>query len=152
MATLNKIVGQKTSQYCDESSIHGFLYLAPSRQSWLRLLWTGLLTVALYLSYIVVKSLLDHWSNNPIVTSIGTTEYPIQKISFPAVTVCSNAMEPWSYIERFNFLTFQLSRILIVFFGLGLETTFSWITMKFGSCWSHYGALSDMGLDPIGSY
>jgi len=30
----------------------------------------------------------NDWQDNPVITTVGTTAYPIQKIEFPAVTIC----------------------------------------------------------------
>ncbi len=86
--------------YCEESSIHGFQFLTPSRQCGHRLIWIMLLATALTLAGYVVKSLLDNWYANPTVTSIATTEYSIQKFPFPSVTVCPNEFDQWAFIER----------------------------------------------------
>ncbi len=87
-------------EYCDESSIHGFQFIAPSRRCCQRLIWTGLLLCAFTLAGLVVHSLLENWDNNPTVTNIQTTEYAIQKFPFPAVTVCVNGFDQWAYIEK----------------------------------------------------
>ena len=31
----------------------------------------------------------NEWQDNPIITTINTTAYPIQNIEFPAITICS---------------------------------------------------------------
>ena len=31
----------------------------------------------------------NEWQDEPIITTIGTTAYPIQNIDFPAITICS---------------------------------------------------------------
>ncbi len=94
---------ESVQEYCDESSIHGFQFVAPSRHCGQRLIWIVLIVCAFTFAGIVVKSLLDNWDNSPTVTTIATTEYSVQKFPFPAVTVCPNGYDQWGYLERFCF-------------------------------------------------
>ncbi len=86
--------------FCDESSIHGIQYLAPSRGYLKRCLWILLLVVAFTLAGGVVHSLIENWNDNPIVTTFSTTNYPVQKILFPSITVCPNQYDPWAFVQR----------------------------------------------------
>ena len=88
--------------YCDESSIHGVQYVAPSRVLLERILWAILIVVFFTSAGFVVANLLENWEENPIITTIYSTSYPIQKISFPAVTVCPNGFDVWAFAQRYN--------------------------------------------------
>ena len=54
----------------------------------------------LILSYFQFKYVLE-WNANPILISVETTEFPVENISFPTVTVCREDNEP----NCFEFLT-----------------------------------------------
>ncbi len=55
-----------------------------------RLLWLFLCVGGVILCYSGMWPIYVKWQSNPTITSIATTNYPIWKINFPAVTVCSN--------------------------------------------------------------
>ena len=58
----------------------------------------------------------NKWMYNPIIRSIEDNYYPIEKINFPAVTICSNNK---------------------VFFGVFSETNYQSSSMRFGlQAWS----------------
>jgi hypothetical protein len=50
-----------------------------------------------YLQYIF----FSEWNENPILITIETTDYPIENITFPTVTVCREENEP----NCFEFVT-----------------------------------------------
>jgi hypothetical protein len=38
--------------------------------------------------------LVTEWSSNPVMISVETTDYPIQNIPFPAITICRKDNNP----------------------------------------------------------
>ena len=42
-------------------------------------------TFSIYSTYISYKD----WKDNPIITTVNTTAYPIEDIDYPAITICS---------------------------------------------------------------
>jgi hypothetical protein len=40
-------------------------------------------------TYLVIR-IIDKWQKSPIITSIDSTNYPVTKVVFPAVTICPN--------------------------------------------------------------
>ena len=62
---------------------HGFFFLY-------RILWLITISAGFAFSVIVINPLYDRFFNNPIIRSIESNNYPIENISFPAVTICSN--------------------------------------------------------------
>ncbi len=91
---------EQIRRFYTESTIHGVQYLAPDRSLCTRILWLCLMVLAIILASLVVLSLLENWQQNPIVTTIETTNYPVQKIPFPAITVCVNQHDPWAFFQR----------------------------------------------------
>ena len=55
-----------------------------------RLFWIVFIIGGFVLAGIVFIPLYNKWMYNPIIRSIETTNYPIENIDFPAVTICSN--------------------------------------------------------------
>ncbi|XP_026689183.1 zinc finger protein ush [Diaphorina citri] len=76
-------------EYCLKSSIHGLRYtVEPKRPLYERLIWTVLLIMAA--SFV----LYQHWeswtffSNSPTQIVVDNPRYPLEKVDYPAVTVC----------------------------------------------------------------
>jgi len=77
--------------FCKESSIHGVKYVAEDGRTFgERFIWLFLWIGSCFLCYHGMKPIYDKWQNSPTITSIDDTNYPVWKINFPAVTVCSN--------------------------------------------------------------
>ena len=75
--------------YADLATMHGIYYVFERGVKWFsRLFWAlccaALFTVAVYW---IVKAYLD-WQADPILTSVSTTGFPIENITFPAITIC----------------------------------------------------------------
>jgi hypothetical protein len=88
--------------YCKSSTIHGISYLT-SREgiSWFdHILWALALTISLCLCLLFLLTMNADWDSNPVVTTIETTYYPIQNISFPAITVCAPGYDIWAFLQR----------------------------------------------------
>ena len=78
-----------TKQYASESSIHGIPYLCNLEHSRIsRIWWMVFVTAALIATSFQVWSIWSESEDNPIVTTLETTSYPIEEIDFPAVTLC----------------------------------------------------------------
>ena len=84
-----KTIIQDVKEFSSMTTVHGITYLASSDYSiYARSFW--ILTVALAAiatSYQVV-SIWNLWGSSPVITTLGTISYPIDKIEFPAVTLC----------------------------------------------------------------
>ena len=48
--------------------------------------------INIYCSIIWSADIYDHWKDQPTVTTINTTAYPIKNVEFPAITICSQGM------------------------------------------------------------
>ena len=84
-----KTIIQDVKEFSSVTTVHGITYLASSDHSiCARLFW--ILTVvlaAIGTSYQVV-SIWNLWGSSPVITTLETISYPIDKIEFPAVTLC----------------------------------------------------------------
>ena len=53
-------------------------------------MWLFIFCLALYYGYILYTPFLDTWNNEPTVIATDEADFPIEKLPFPAVTICSN--------------------------------------------------------------
>jgi hypothetical protein len=80
-------------EYSEYSTIQGIVYIFQTRQSLVgRIVWVIIVAFMLLLgSYWSIQSYVD-WQNNPVLTTVQTTAYPVKEIEFPAVTICGQGM------------------------------------------------------------
>ena len=55
-----------------------------------RLLWFILFCFAVWYGYILYTPFLYVWNNEPTVIATDQADFPVEKIPFPAITICSN--------------------------------------------------------------
>jgi hypothetical protein len=80
-------------EFSEETSIHGVFYIFEKFQSGVgKLIWITVVTFMLFLgSYWSIQA-YSEWVNNPVLTTVLTTAYPVKKVDFPAVTICGQGM------------------------------------------------------------
>ncbi|KAF2888367.1 hypothetical protein ILUMI_17806 [Ignelater luminosus] len=77
------------SQYCMSTGIHGIRYLGESGRFVIeKILWAVILIVMCYLCIDLILKAFHKWKSSPVIVTFATTETPIWKIPFPAVTIC----------------------------------------------------------------
>ena len=84
-------LGEKVKEYNESTSLHGLKYITEyNRHSLERIFWIfvviGFLTLGISLTIRIVRK----WQTSPIITTIESTNYPLSKVAFPAVTICPN--------------------------------------------------------------
>ena len=113
-----KKIKEHAESYARATTLHGFAYMGEMERHWsekyenilfsffkpqiesqipknnvfvfCRILWIITIAAGFAFSVIVITPLYDRFTNNPIIRSIESNNYPIENISFPAVTICSN--------------------------------------------------------------
>jgi hypothetical protein len=97
-----KSISRHADIYCKSSSIHGLQYLTTGEEiSWFdHIIWAVALTVSLCICILLLLALNEDWDNNPVVTSIDSTSYPIQNISLPGVTICPSGYDIMAFVQR----------------------------------------------------
>ena len=55
-----------------------------------RILWIPFVIGGFIMAGIIFKPLYNKYTDNPILRSVDDTNYPIENINFPAITICSN--------------------------------------------------------------
>ena len=109
-------------EYADAATIHGIYYIFESgRLIFERIFWVIIVILALVFAISLSISAYDNWKANPVLTSVGTTGYPIEKVAFPSITICpqgaANGIIEAALFKQFerylaeeNKNTFQLSQ------------------------------------------
>ena len=77
-------------EYSSVCTPHGIFYIFESDR-WLleRAIWIVVVCIATGFAIAWSVSAYDNWQKFPILTSVATTGYPIEKVSFPSITICA---------------------------------------------------------------
>ena len=77
-------------EYGGSTTIHGIPYiLEDGRTLFERALWVVLFTLCAFVSLFLTYRIYKSWDEDPILTTVGTTEYNIEKIEYPSITICA---------------------------------------------------------------
>ncbi|KAK4874758.1 hypothetical protein RN001_014118 [Aquatica leii] len=77
------------SECCTNSSIHGCKFLGEKNRSiFERVFWFAVLVTCLFFCITLILEAYYKWQVSPVVVSFATSETPVWKIPFPAVTIC----------------------------------------------------------------
>ena len=76
--------------YSESTTIHGISYIFESGITALeRLLWICVVCFGTGFAISLAIVAYINWKDNPVLTTIGTTGHPIEKVEFPAITICA---------------------------------------------------------------
>ena len=76
-------------EYADVATIHGIYYIFElGRYAVERIIWIIVVLLAFLFAIELSISAYHNWKSNPVLTSVGTTGYPIEKVEFPSITIC----------------------------------------------------------------
>ena len=80
---------KSAKEYSEATTIHGMSYLFENRLVFYeKAMWTLFLISALIFAVLSSLSTYRRWKDEPILTSVATTAYPVQKVPFPSITIC----------------------------------------------------------------
>ena len=85
-----KSLSKSAREYSKSTSIHGIHYIFENdsylfeRTIWVLAVFCGILFAAIMSTYAYFD-----WRDSPVLTTVATTGYPIEKIEFPAITICA---------------------------------------------------------------
>ena len=80
-----------------------------------RLLWFIVFCFACFYGYLLYTPFLDTWYNEPTVIATDQADFPVEKLPFPAITICSNnkivyrqlesvlRTQPWKGLMKLNY-------------------------------------------------
>ena len=99
-------VREDITAYFNETTVHGFQYVVGGRDIIERLFWISLIISGFTLSSIFIRNALKSWSDIPLQTTIDKVSFPVEKLDFPAITVCDTETlqmprrNRWMYLEK----------------------------------------------------
>ena len=77
-------------EYSSSSTTHGIAYVFEDDRLIIeRILWVIVVTVAIYIAASLSIKAYVSWQENPVLTTVGTTGYPIERVEFPSITICA---------------------------------------------------------------
>ena len=83
-------IGKTAKEYSQSTTIHGFSYIGEDGLLiFERLLWIFIVCLGIFLSIYMSVSAYVEWKGNPVLTTVATTGFPIEKVEFPAITICA---------------------------------------------------------------
>ena len=75
--------------YSSDSTIHGIQYLGnPKHSTCGRAFWVITVCIALICTSVQIFNIWYQWIDYPVVTTLSTISLPVEKVDFPAVTLC----------------------------------------------------------------
>ena len=98
-------IGKTAKEYSQSTTIHGFAYIGEDGLFILeRLLWIFIVCLGIFLSIYMSVSAYLEWKDNPVLTTVATTGFPIEKVEFPAITICAQVS---IRVSLFSFLSYR---------------------------------------------
>ena len=86
-------IGKTAKEYSEATTIHGIAYLFENGLWMLeRFLWILAVCLGVFFAiFLSVKAYVE-WKDNPVLTTVATTGFPIEKVEFPAITICAQVI------------------------------------------------------------
>ena len=76
-------------EYASLTSLHGISYIfEQNRFLYERILWICAILIAILIGTHLSWDAYRTWQDDPILITVGTTALPVEKIEFPAITIC----------------------------------------------------------------
>ena len=75
--------------YASVTTIHGISYVFEEKRPLDRVFWVAVVLLALGMVIHLSTNSYLNWQEDPVITSIGNAGYPIEKVKFPAITICA---------------------------------------------------------------
>ncbi len=88
------MIGGSFKEYLQNSTLHGFKYVAEGRGFLERLAWVGLIATAFLAASLITVTTMRETSDNPFMTTME--QMPVGEVPFPAVSLEHSQIEqPW---------------------------------------------------------
>ena len=75
-------------QYCQQTSLHGWNYIANDKKEW-KIVWGLIVLASIAMASTFIYTATEDFLNSTVVTTIQSTTVPLSEVYFPAVTVCN---------------------------------------------------------------
>ncbi|CAH0729056.1 unnamed protein product, partial [Brenthis ino] len=82
----------KFKKFCKHCSIHGVYYFFSNSNWWIHLVWSTLIASSVCLCAYLCHMIWRKFVDNPTFTVVESTHYPVDRIIFPAVSICDPEM------------------------------------------------------------
>ena len=84
-----KAILKTSREYASVTTAHGIPYLVEDGRLVIeRMLWGIVVISAVAFTTLQMTTLYQQWQDDPVITTLDTVALPIEKIEFPAVTIC----------------------------------------------------------------
>ena len=60
----------------------------------------NILCLQITVASVVSRNAYTNWDENPILTTVSTTAYPIHSLEYPAITICGQVTTPQNYFQK----------------------------------------------------
>ena len=88
--TIRKPYFRTLKEYSASSTTHGIAYVFEDNRLFIeRVLWIIIVIIAICIAAFLSIGAYNNWQDNPVLTSVGTTGYPIENVKFPSITICA---------------------------------------------------------------
>ena len=76
-------------EYSEYSTVQGVVYIFQRHQTVCgKIFWTLVVFLMILLSIYWSSKAYSSWQDNPVITTVQTSAYPLKDLEYPAVTVC----------------------------------------------------------------
>ena len=83
-------VSKTIKEYAECTTIHGIQYIFENGSSiYEKISWILVVLGGAIFAGILSLQGFQKWKNNLILTTVETTAYPIERVEFPAITICA---------------------------------------------------------------
>ena len=90
-------------QFCENTSLHGWAYIAATDKWILRMVWFSVISVGFTWAAIYVTEAIVSWDEQETITTIKNFSTSIREIQFPTITVCPIGWDNdrWGFLRAF---------------------------------------------------
>ncbi|XP_065348977.1 sodium channel protein Nach-like [Cloeon dipterum] len=83
------VLWRQFCKYCSCTALHGYQYITePGRPLIERIIWLLCHCCAITVASVMIYATWTRYSQSPTATAVETTNFPVWKVPFPAVTIC----------------------------------------------------------------
>ncbi|KAJ8916854.1 hypothetical protein NQ315_005861 [Exocentrus adspersus] len=86
-------------EYCDITGIHGFRYIVEDRTIYERIWWIIALSLSIIFSGLMIYQIIQKYIYYPVIVTFSMQEEHINRIPFPAVTICPRSKISHDYFN-----------------------------------------------------
>ncbi len=73
--------------YCEQTSLHGWYYIAKDKK--FKIVWASIVLASVAVASLFIYKASEEFTKSTVVTTIQSTTVPLSEVYFPAVTVCN---------------------------------------------------------------